>query len=153
VPALYKYVAHHKAARLYFPACALLLWADSTRESHCRHLACGTRKGGQMEGHLTMSSRERERLKLFERVKRLSLREAAELYRFLMRLSKFASQLRHKIFLRLTLIEQFTRVFAPATVPLFLLKSAGGSFHHNLYHGGLHASVGIGYCDHIRSCL
>src|ERR1044072_6295538 len=34
-----------------------------------------------MEGHLTMSARERERLKLFERVKRgeLSLREAAEL--------------------------------------------------------------------------
>lgn len=34
-----------------------------------------------MEGHLTMSAKERERLKLFERVKRgeLSLREAAEI--------------------------------------------------------------------------
>ena len=41
------------------------------------------RKGGQMKGHITMSGKERERLKLFERVKRgeLKLKEAAELAR------------------------------------------------------------------------
>src|SRR5258705_13563888 len=51
-----------------------------------------TRKGGQMEGHLWMSTRERERLKIFLRVKRgeLQQKEAAALcqleYRHLRRL-------------------------------------------------------------------
>lgn len=53
---------------------------------------CRTRKGGQIERHLVISAKERERLKIFARVKRDTAKEATALcqleHRYLRRLYK-----------------------------------------------------------------